>query len=62
MKIYLGDNEDTAVLLAAEDFQADIRDVTERTLPIGSYLGYERQSHTIEQTTRGQRCRWRDTC
>lgn len=42
MKICLGDNEEAAVLAAAEDLQTDIREVCGVEVPIGSYGGYDR--------------------
>ena len=40
MKIFVGDNEQSAVLAAAEDLQADIREVCGDNLPVASYYGY----------------------
>ena len=40
MKIFVGDNEQSAVLAAAEDLQADIREVCGENLPVASYYGY----------------------
>ena len=41
MKIFVGDNEEAAVLAAAEDLQADLGEVCGRDLPVGSYGGYD---------------------
>jgi len=40
IKLFVGDNEEAAVLAAVEEFQQDLLEVTGTNVPIGSYGGY----------------------
>ena len=40
VKLFVGDNEEAAVLAAVEEFQQDLLEVTGASVPIGSYSGY----------------------
>ncbi len=39
VKLFVGDNEEAAVLAAVEEFQQDLLEVTGASVPIGSYGG-----------------------
>ena len=53
MRLYVGDNEEEAVLTAVEDFQQDLLEVTGVAPPIGSYSGYDSREGFIICTLGG---------